>query len=204
MLEFAGEELQGDHVRAFYLFVDGVYRGLWSVFLAPDSCYHRACVPIECNCRHCVSSGGLDRRDIKSKGITSLMCTPDMEICVTLQARYASTVIVAFAEFASLIVSQSACADSFNHVKTVGVAELDFCVPESAIHMDPIVICSSLERFARNERTAFLLLSNAVLLFGNVNKLFLHTLLLAVPVTFLFVCDFGLFVEVLFCDFVRT
>lgn len=131
------------------------------------------------------------------------MRTANVEVRVALQARHTST-IAGLAKLADLVVSKGACANALNHIEAVGVAELDLRVPERTIYMYPVVVCGTLKWLARNEGAAFLLLSDAVIFFGNVNEFFLQTLLLSVSVALLLVCDFGLLIEVLFCDFVRT
>jgi hypothetical protein len=165
------------------------------MLLAPDGCYHCAGISVERNSRYCVSPSGLHGRHVESESITALMCTPNVEVRMALQARHTCT-IVGLAEFANLVVSQSACANSFDHIEAVGVAEFDLCMPKCAVDMHPVVICGTLKRFARDKWSAFLLLTNAVLFSGVLNKLSLEALLLPVSVTLLLVCDFRLLVEV--------
>jgi hypothetical protein len=64
--------------------------------------------------------------------------------------------------------------------------------------MYPIVISSALERFTGNEWPAPLLLLKAIVFFGLVDELLLHSLLFSVSVSFFLVCDFRLFVEFVF------
>ena len=113
------------------------------MLLAPDSCYHCAGISIERDSRYCVSPRGLHGRHIEPEGITAIMCTPNVKARMALQARHTRT-IVGLAEFADLVVSQSACANSFDHVEAVGVAEFNLCMPKCAVDMHPTVICSTL------------------------------------------------------------
>jgi F0F1-type ATP synthase membrane subunit c/vacuolar-type H+-ATPase subunit K len=64
--------------------------------------------------------------------------------------------------------------------------------------MHPIIVGSALERFTRNEWSAPLLLLQAIVFFGLVDELLLHSLLFSVSVSFLLVCDFRLLVEIVF------
>jgi hypothetical protein len=173
------------------------------MLLAPDGCYHGAGVPIERYCRHCISSCSFDRCYIKTESIASIVRTPYVEICMTLQTRYASAV-AGFAKLANLIVAESACTDSLHHVEAIRVAELYLWVPECTLHMHPIVVCGALERLARNEGPPLVLLSNAILVFGLVDEFFVHALFLSVSLTLLLVCDLRLLIEFLFGHFVRT
>lgn len=173
------------------------------MLLAPDGCYHGAGVPIERHCRHCVSSCSFDRCNVETESIASIVRTPYVEVCMTLQARYASAVS-SFAKLADLVIAESACTDSLHHVEAIRVTELYLRVPESTLHMHPVVICGALKGLARNERPSLLLLSNAILFFGLVDEFFLHALFLSVPLTLFLVCDLRLLVKVLFGRFVRT
>ena len=131
------------------------------------------------------------------------MCASNVEVRMALQARHARA-IVGFADFADLVVSQSACANSFNHIEAIGVAEFDLCMPKCAVDMYPVVICSTFERFARDKWSAFLLLTSAVFFSGVLDKLPLEALLLPVPVALLLMCDLRLFKEVQIRSFMRT
>lgn len=114
---------------------------------------------------------------------------------MALHARHTSS-IVGLTQLASLVVPQSTCADSLDHVKTIRVTELDFRVPKRAIGVYPVVVCSTLKRLAGNEWSTFLLLANSVLFSGDLNEFPLHTFFLSIPVALLLMCDFGLLEEV--------
>jgi hypothetical protein len=77
-------------------------------------------------------------------------------------------------------------------------------MPKSAVYVDPVVICGTLQRLARKNRSALLLLSKAILFSGFVNEFPLHALFLSISVALLLVGDFRLLVKVLIRDFVRT
>jgi hypothetical protein len=126
-----------------------------------------------------------------------------VEVCVALQARHAST-IVGLAKLASLIVTEGVCPNTFHHIEAIRVAEFHFRMPERAVRMHPVVVCGALEWLARNKRSALILLSGAVVIFGGIDEFFLHALLLPVPFALLLVCNLGVLEEFLFGYFMRT
>jgi hypothetical protein len=96
------------------------------------------------------------------------MRAANMEVCVALQARHTSAV-VGLAKLADLVIPKSVCTNSFDHVEAISIAELHLRMPERAVHMDPVVICSTLEWLAGNNRSTFFLLSDAVFFFRDVD-----------------------------------
>lgn len=115
------------------------------MFLAPNSGNHRARVLVERDGRHRVSSSSFDGCHVEPKRVATIMRTTDVKIGVALQARHACAV-VSFAKLAGLIVPKCACTNSFYHIKTGSITELDFRMPECTVDVDPIVICGTLER----------------------------------------------------------
>ena len=120
-----------------------------------------------------------------------------MEIGVTLLTGDASSV-VGLAELTNRVVPQSRRTDALYHVESGCVTELCFGMPQSAIDMDPVVIRSALQWLSGHDRSALLLLSGTIVLFGFFNKLFLQTFLLSFSVCFLLVRDLGRFEEIRF------
>lgn len=173
------------------------------MFLAPDSCNHSACVSVQGHCRHCVSSSSFDRCHVKAKGIAALMGTSNVKICMALQTGYTCSV-VRLAELANLVVAKRACTNSLHHVKASSVAKLHLWMPKRALHVNPVVICSTLKWLTRNNRPAFLLLTGAVLLSGDFYELSLHALFFSVSVALLLVGNFRLLIQVLFSNFEGT
>lgn len=173
------------------------------MFFAPYSGSHRTSISIEGHCGDSISARHLYRSHVESKDITVALGAPYMEGCIALQTRRTGTV-GCLADFAQCIVPQCRRTDSFHHVKSSRVAESDLWMPKRAVHMDPVVVCSTLEGFTWNIRSPLFYLLQVVLMLLLVNELFLQSLLFSISIRLLLVCDFGLLVKVVVCVFVGT
>jgi hypothetical protein len=84
LLELTCEELQRDRVCALHCFGHRMHNRFGSMILAPDGCHHGARFSVQSHRRHRVPSRGFDRCEIETKGVSVVVRTPNVEVCVAL------------------------------------------------------------------------------------------------------------------------
>lgn len=114
------------------------------------------------------------------------MCASDVETCMALVTRDASA-FARLTKFANLVVSKCWRTNAFYNFESLCITKFCLGNPDSAVYMNPVIIGSSLERFARHLRTAFISLCLAVLIFDLIDEFFFQSLFFPLSIGFLLV-----------------
>lgn len=156
-------------------------RVLGRMLFAPDCCRHRPALSADADNVVLVSSRTLDRCDIKSKSVTVLMCTLDMNGSTAVVASHAGTTL-RLAGFAHLLVpSAGNRRDALARLECLCVSKFDLGGKDGAGDMNPVFVCRLLQRLSRVDRSAEVFLPFPV----ELSCLHGHLLFLSLSLAFL-------------------